>query len=440
MSREFLDTSSLEDALSVIRQHIPLGTSSETLPLLSTPGRNISSDLISPEDLPSFSKSTVDGYAVKSANTFGASEGTPIYLEVIGEVLMGSGAIHNIHREGINDSGNPVRMSENTAIRIPTGGMIPEGADGVVMVEYTQICKKDQDREYMIEVTRAVAPGENIIRMGEDIRKGDLLFPEGHQLRTQDIGILAGLGIDRVPVFRQPRVAILSTGPEICPIDQRPAKGQVRDINAYTLGSLVRESGGEPIHMGICPDDLRKLKEMIQTGLKKADCVLISGGSSVGARDFTFQAITELGPPGVLIHGLSIRPGKPTIVGQSGIAPIIGLPGHPASAMVVAQAIVQPLIWRLAGLKLSPLETRVRKSSRTVRARLTRNISSPPGKEDFVRIALTTDQKGGNILRADPIFGKSGLISTLIKAHGILRISEDSEGAYEGDEVEIWLF
>ena len=440
MSREFLDTSSLEEALSVINQHIPLGTISESLTLPSALGRNISADLVSPEDLPSFSKSTVDGFAVKSANTFGASEGTPIYLEVIGEVLMGSGKIRSIHREGINDSGESVRMRENTAIRIPTGGMIPEGADGVVMVEYTRICEKGQGRECMIEVIRAVAPGENIIRTGEDIGQGDLLFAEGHQLRTQDIGILAGLGINQVQVFRQPRVAILSTGPEICPIHQKPLQGQVRDINAYTLASLVKESGGEPILMGICPDDLEKLKGMIQAGLKQADCVLVSGGSSVGTRDFTFQAITELGPPGVLIHGLSIRPGKPTIIGQSGIVPIIGLPGHPASAMVVAQAIVLPLIRRLAGLKLSPLETRIRKSSRTVRARLSRNISSPPGKEDFVRVALSMDQKEENLLRADPIFGKSGLISTLIKAHGILRIPEDSEGAYEGDEVDVWLF
>ncbi|MGA1795918.1 MAG: gephyrin-like molybdotransferase Glp [bacterium] len=431
MSGEFLETTTLDDAYEVIRTHVPLGTSAEIIPLDAVLGRITVCELQAPEDLPLFVKSTVDGYAVRAADTFGASEGTPIYLEVLGEVTMGSGKVMDPRGKGIPRFSLP----HNAAIRIPTGGMLPEGADGVVMVEYTQPCQGEKGN--VIEVTRAVAPGENVIQRGEDIRKGESLFPKGHQLRPQDIGILAGLGMTTVAVFRRPSVAILSTGPEVCPVDRFPEKGKVRDINAYTLAAVVRESGGEPRSLGICPDDPWELRERVGAALTRADCVLISGGSSVGTRDYTFQVITDLGPPGVLVHGLSIRPGKPTIIGQSGTVPIIGLPGHPASAMVVAHAIVRPLVHRLSGLCLSPLESTLEHSSHTLTAVLTRNVPSSPGKEDFMRVALT--EREGRLL-ATPLFGKSGLISPLIKAHGMFRIPADAEGAYEGDEIEVRLF
>jgi len=373
----------------------------------------------------------VDGYAIRAADTFGASEATPIYLEVLGEVMMGSGKVIDISGRQIPRATLP----NNAAICIPTGGMLPDSADGVVMVEYTQPCQGEKGN--VIEVTRAVAPSENVIQRGEDIRKGESLFPKGHQLRPQDIGILAGLGMTTVAVFRRPSVAILSTGPEVCPVDTVPEKGKVRDINAYTLAAVVRESGGEPRTLGICPDDPQELKERVGAALELADCVLISGGSSVGTRDYTFQVITDLGPPGVLVHGLSIRPGKPTIIGQSGLVPIIGLPGHPASAMVVAHAIVRPVVQRLSGLCLSPMESTLRHVPHTIKAILTRNVPSPPGKEDFVRVTVT-EQKGH--FRATPLFGKSGLISPLIRAHGMFRIPADAEGAYEGDEIEVRLF
>jgi molybdopterin molybdotransferase len=440
MSREFLDTSSLEDAHSVINKNVPLGISSETVPLTAAMGRITSSELTSQEDLPQFSKSIVDGFAVRAADTFGASEGTPIFMEVVGEVIMGTGEVMDIKGNRPSGSHKKISISDYNAIRIPTGGMLPEGADGVVMIEYTQPCGNNKDKGNMIEVTRDVAPGENVIQAGEDIKKGESLFPKGHQIRAQDIGVLAGLGMIWVQVYRRPRFAILSTGPEICPIDKKPKNAQVRDINSYTLAAIVRESGGDPILIGICPDDLEQLKHAVQSGLKQADCVLISGGSSVGTRDYTFQVITDLGPPGVLIHGLSIRPGKPTIIGQSGSIPIIGLPGHPASAMVVAQTIVRPLVYRLSGLSLSPLEAEIRNSSGKVRAKLTRNVPSPTGKEDFVRVALSLDHEQNGIILATPLFGKSGLISTLVKAHGVLRIPPDSEGAYKGEEVEILSF
>ncbi|MBN2374420.1 molybdopterin molybdotransferase MoeA [bacterium] len=442
MSKEFLDTSTLDDALSIINKSVSSVTSAELVHLTAAAGRVTSKDLLSPEDLPAFPKSTVDGFAVKSASTFGASEATPIYLEVTGEVEMGTGEVINKHGSHAHASYGATAIIENTAIRIPTGGMLPKGADASVMIEFTHACgKDDQSGTYMIEVTRPVSPGENVIQVGEDLKDGDIVFSKGHRIRPQDIGILAGLGITRIHVFSRPKVAIISTGPEICPIDQKPGTGQARDINAYTLAALAQESGAESIYMGICPDDLEQIKNVVKTALSKADCALISGGSSVGTRDFTYQAISDLGPPGVLVHGLSISPGKPTIIGQSETKIIIGLPGHPSSSMVVAQAIVLPTICRLAGISLSsPLERQLNISSRNVKARLTRNIPSQPGKDTFVRMAISTNAEKRGGLLATPVFGKSGLISTFIRSHGLLKIPAGSEGAYEGDEVDIQLF
>ncbi len=454
MPREFLNTSSLKEAVSLIEEKVPLGISTEKCPLTSSLKRIVSEDIIAPEDMPPFSKSTVDGYAVKAADTFGASESTPIYLNLIGEVEIGKGGFKDtIKGNGVNNSNETSMSKINTkgngnlrgfsgetklldysAIYIPTGGMLPEGADAVVMIEYTQSFEKN-----MIEVTKAVSPGENIIYLGEDVKMGDILFLKGHSLRPQDIGIMAGLGLILVHVFSKPKVAIISTGSEICPISEKPQAGKIRDINAYTLSALVEEFGGEPVNMGIYPDDPEKIKDIVKKAVNETDCILISGGSSVGIRDFTYQTISDLGPPGVFIHGLSIRPGKPAIIGQSGTVPIIGLPGHPASAIIVAMAIVRPIIYRLAGLSMPILERKITEYSRKVLAKLTRNISSPPGKEDFIRIVLSFKNKEGGDLLATPILGKSGLISTFINAHGLLRIPSDSEGFQEGEIVEIIL-
>ena len=370
-------------------------------------------DLTSPEDLPDFFKSTMDGYAVQSKNTFGATESLPALLEITGEISMG---------EAEN-----IAVKSGQAVKIPTGGMLPTGADGVVMVEYCSLLD-----EKTLEISRAISPLENTIQPGDDFKKGAVILPAGKCLRPQDLGVLAGLGFLEVPVFRKPKVAILSTGDEMVPVSQTPRPGEVRDINRYTLGALCRNMGAVPIYMGICSDHFEPLKEMVEKALLAADTVWISGGSSVGTRDFTLKVFETLSDFELLVHGVSISPGKPTIIGRSGSKPVIGLPGHPASALVVAEVFMTRMLRTLSGNMDAHHGVHAVKQ-----AILKRNIPSSGGREDYVRVRL---EKDGEHSKAIPIFGKSGLISTLVEADGLIRIDMNTEGLYEGDEVDVMLF
>jgi len=370
-------------------------------------------DLTSPEDLPDFFKSTMDGYAVQSKNTFGATESLPALLEITGEISMG---------EAEN-----IAVKSGQAVKIPTGGMLPAGADGVVMVEYCSLLD-----EKTLEISRAISPLENTIQPGDDFKKGAVILPAGKCLRPQDLGVLAGLGFLEVPVFRKPKVAILSTGDEMVPVSQTPRPGEVRDINRYTLGALCRNMGAVPIYMGICSDHFEPLKEMVEKALLAADTVWISGGSSVGTRDFTLKVFETLSDFELLVHGVSISPGKPTIIGRSGSKPVIGLPGHPASALVVAEVFMTRMLRTLSGNMDAHHGVHAVKQ-----AILKRNIPSSGGREDYVRVRL---EKDGEHSKAIPIFGKSGLISTLVEADGLIRIDMNTEGLYEGDEVDVMLF
>jgi len=296
-----------------------------------------------------------------------------------------------------------------------------------VMVEYCSLLD-----ERTVEVSRAISPLENTIGPGDDLKKGAVILPAGKRLRPQDLGVLAGLGFSQVPTFRKPKVAILSTGDEMVPISQNPGPGQVRDINRYTLGALCRNMDADPVYMGICSDHFEPLREMVETALSSADAVWISGGSSVGTRDFTLKVFETLSDFELLVHGISLSPGKPTIIGRSGAKPVIGLPGHPASALVVAEVFMTRMLRTLSG------NMNARNGVHTVkRAILKRNIPSSGGREDYVRIRL---EKSEEHLNAIPIFGKSGLISTLVEADGLVRIDMNTEGLYEGDEIDVMLF
>ena len=376
-------------------------------------GRVLSTDLTAPEDLPDFFKSTMDGYAVQTRNTFGATESLPALLEITGEISMGES--------------EKIQVNSGQAVKIPTGGMLPEGADGVVMVEYCSLLD-----EKTLEVSRAISPLENTIQPGDDFKRGAVILPAGKRLRPQDMGVLAGLGFSQVPVFQRPKVAILSTGDEMVPVSQTPRPGQVRDINRYTLGSLCRNMGADPVHMGICADHFEPLREMVEKALRAADTVWISGGSSVGTRDFTLRVFETLPDFELQVHGISISPGKPTIIGRSGAKPVIGLPGHPASALVVAEIFMTKMLRTLSGIRDAGTGIHTVK-----RAVLKQNIPSSGGREDYVRIKLVHD---GERLTAIPIFGKSGLISTLVEADGLARIDMNTEGLYEGDEIDVMLF
>lgn len=400
-----------DEARATLYEHLPISVQTETIPTEQGIGRVTAQPLRSPMALPAFPRSTVDGYALQASDTLGASESLPAYLAVVGEVMMGQSAT--------------VKVGPGQAAIVHTGGMIPPGADAVVMVERTQKLS-DQD----IEVLRPVADGENIITVGEDILEGEEILPAGHLLRPQDIGGLLAVGLTEITVARRPRVALIATGDEVIPPSQSLGPGQVRDINTYTLSGLVQHAGGEPWPMGIIPDQFEAMKAAADRALAEADVVVMSAGSSVSVRDMTGDVIDQLGEPGVLVHGISFRPGKPTVLAVCRDKPVIGLPGNPVSAMVVFNLLVTPLLWRLQGLTHPP-------QPQIVKARLARNVASVAGREDRIQVRLEQREDG---LWAEPVFGKSNLIFILVKADGMIKVPLDKTGLSAGEWVDVRLY
>ena len=379
-------------------------------------GRTSASDILSTEDLPAFTRSTVDGFAVNSADTFGAKESSPSYISVRHEILMGV----------VPD----FAISRGEAAKVPTGGMLPDGADAALMLEYAQSVSDD-----MIEVLRPVAPGENLIQYGEDIRKGELVIAKGHRLRPQDIGALAGIGITTIEVLKKPSISIISTGDEIVSADSPLHLGQVRDINSFTLAGLISKEGGIPLKKGIFKDEYEIIKNAIQTSIADSDMVLVTGGTSAGTKDMAADIINNIGRSygkgGVLFHGVSLRPGKPLIGGIIGNKPVLGLPGHPAAVVVCFDLFIRPIMDRLSGLVSNKFHTG------TINARMAKNIASAAGREDHIRVFI---EKRDNELFAVPVLGKSGLITTLVRADGVVVISEGKLGLDAGEEVTVKLF
>ncbi|MEZ4673814.1 MAG: molybdopterin molybdotransferase MoeA [Caldilineaceae bacterium] len=364
---------------------------------------------ISPQNLPDFERSTVDGYAVNAADTYGASATLPALLDVIGEVPMGQSS--------------PLTLAVGHAVLVHTGGMIPAGANAVVMIENTQRVDANS-----IEVLKPVADGENVIHVGEDIRTGAEVLPAGRSLRPQDLGGLLALGITEICVAVQPRVAILSTGDEVIPPAQTPTPGQIRDINSYTLAALTDRAGGRAITYGIVPDDRMALEEAARRAHAEADIIVLSAGSSVSYRDMSVDVIDALGEPGVLVHGVSVKPGKPTILAVAGGKAVFGLPGNPVSAMVIFDLFITPTIRLLLGA--------VAPAQQQVQAKLARNVSSTTGREDYVQVRLEQRDDG---LWAVPVFGKSTLIYTLVNAEGVIKIPLDSNGIRAHEWVTVYL-
>ena len=405
----------VEKALELILKNFsPVFPSETRLNIEHSYKRILSIDMFSPEDLPQFARSTVDGFAVGSSDTFGATEGFPSYLNVAGEILMGTMPAFEIKK--------------GEAAKIATGGMLPQGADAVVMIEHVQ-----QIDEKMIEVMKPVAPGENVIQAGEDVKKGDLILRKGHSLRPQDVGALAGLGITEIFVYERPKVSIISTGDEIVPADRQIKPGQIRDINSFNLAGLISEAGGEPVKQGIFNDEYNVIKNVVEESLKDSAIALITGGSSVGTKDMTAKVINDIGKPGVLFHGVSIKPGKPMIGGLVNNKPVFGLPGHPAAITVCFEQFIEPVLKKLTGLS----ENKFANRKLTVMAKMTKNIASSPGREDHIRVSL--EERNGEIW-ANPILGKSGLITTMVKADGIAVIPLRKLGLEQGEVVEVRMF
>ncbi len=373
-------------------------------------GRVTAEPVVASYPLPSFTRSAMDGYAVRAADTFGASDSLPAYLRLVGEAPMGALT--------------ELTLRPGECALIHTGGMLPDQADAVVMVEHTQSAHTGE-----IEISHAVAVDENVICKGEDVAEGEQVIGPGVRLRPQEIGGLMALGITRLRVFRRLRVALISSGDEVIPPAQELLPGQVRDVNSYSLGALVAQNGAIPVEYGIVPDRAEALRSTAKRALSECDLVLITAGSSASARDLTSQVISELGKPGVLVHGVSVRPGKPTILAVCDGKAVVGLPGNPVSAMVIAMLLLAPVLQKLSGVSVG-------RPAGTVTAQLSLNLASQAGREDWVPVRLSRTAAG---YQADPVFGKSNLIFTLVRADGLVRIPAAANGLSAGEMVEVRL-
>lgn len=401
--REFFTTRTLAEVREGFRP--ARRTAIEHVPLADALHRVPAAEITAPSALPGFARATVDGFAVRAADTYGASDGLPSYLDLLGAVRMGAEPT--------------VAVRPGGCVAIPTGGVLPPGADAVVMVEYTA-----ETMPGTIEVTRPVAPGGGIVRADEDVAAGAPLVPAGRPLRAPDLGMLAAAGVTTVPVHARPRVAIISTGDEVVPPETAElAPGQVRDATASALAGLVADAGGVPVPAGIVPDEPGALKARLAEVLPASDLIVVSAGSSVGARDETAGAVAAVGD--IWCHGIAIKPGKPTLLAECAGVPLIGLPGNPLSALVVFTLVGVPLVWLLAGCESPPPRPRTR-------ARLARDLPSAAGRLDVVQVRLRDDV-------AEPLFGPSALLSVLTRADGHVIVPEPATGLDAGTEVEVVL-
>ncbi|MBO0873511.1 MAG: molybdopterin molybdotransferase MoeA [Pseudonocardia sp.] len=402
--REFFTARTVTEALSGFRP--ARRTKPEPVSLAAALHRVPAEDVRAPAPLPGFVRSTVDGFAVRAADTYGASDGLPSYLDLLGAVRMGAAP--------------EVAVRPGGCVAIPTGAVLPGGADAVVMVEFTA-----ETMPGCIEVTRPVAPGGGLVRADEDVAEGAALVPAGRPLRAPDLGLLAAAGATTIAAHARPRVAIISTGDEVVPPDTAELMaGQVRDATASALAGLVSDAGGEPLPAGIVSDEPGALRQRLGDVLDDADLVIISAGSSVGTRDETAGAVAALGT--VWCHGLAVKPGKPTLLADCAGVPVIGLPGNPLSALVVFRLVGVPLVWLLAGCERPPPEP-------STRARLSRNLASAAGRLDVVQVRLREGT-------AEPLFGPSALLSVLTRADGYLVIPEPATGLDAGTEVEVVVY
>jgi len=393
-----------EEVLALIETEFSAVAGREEVPLSAAMGRILAENIAAAEYVPDFDRSTVDGYAVRARDTFGCSDSIPAILPLQGEVLMGEGAKFTLDPE--------------KCAAVPTGGAVPEGADSVVMIEYTE-----DYGDGTIGISKPAAPGQNMIFRGDDVFPGKVILNKGRPLSSQDIGALAAIGRVSVPVVKKLTVGIISTGDELVPPEVVPGPGQVRDVNGPMLTAMLRSFGVDVVNFGIVVDDETQLSETVTKAVAECDAVLLSGGSSVGVKDAACRIIESMGS--LLLHGIAIKPGKPTILGRAGTKPLVGLPGHPVAAYFITRLFVLPLLARLMGKK---------QDSYTITAKITESISANHGRAQYHCCRL--DRKGGE-LYATPIRGKSGLITTLAGADGYFCIDRDCEGLPQGAQIQV---
>ena len=410
----FTEYTRIEEALKQYFQSVELATlSSEEVSLTEAIDRVLAENVRSEVNVPPFDRSAVDGYAVRAEDTHGSSPTNPIVLNLIGSI--DAGQTSNID------------LKPGETVRVATGARIPKGADAAVMLEYSMKISDGQ-----IEIYRPITSGYNVSKKGEDVKKGDVVLRRGTILKPQDIGILAAIGRIRIKVVRKPIVAVLSTGNELVEPGTPIEMGKIFDINRYALISAVKEAGGKPEDMGIVRDAIRDVTTMISRSLEIADMVLVSGGTSVGSRDFVPEVVNNLGEPGIIVHGIAMRPGMPTALAAVGNKPVILIPGHPVAALTAFNTLVRPMIARLTGGPVRPMHHEI------VRAKARRRIPSRTGFRDFVRVIVRRTINGFTV---EPIRVRgASVISSMVKANGILVIQEEKEGVEEGEEVEVALF
>lgn len=393
---------------AALLRSVPRGT--ELVPLRAALGRVLAEDAVASTDLPPFDRSTMDGWAVRAADLAAAAPGRPVVLQPCGEVRMGVAA--------------GVSVPPGGAVRIPTGGMLPSGADAVVMQEHATV-----EGEGLL-VSRPVVTGENVVARGADIRAGELVLRRGWRLRPADLGLLAGQGLESVPVFLRPRVAILATGDELVPEGSPLTPGRVRDMNTAALAGSVEATGGVPTVCGIVGDDRREILAALRSALAGHDMLLVSGGSSVGEHDLAVEAIEALGPPGIVVHGIAVRPGKPTVLAAAGTVPVIGLPGNPVSALVIFDLFARPVLEAMLGMDPGSRPWSL------VRARLSQALPSARVREDHRRVRLESRQDG---IWAVPLPAGSQILTSMVRADGIVLVPPGEMGLGEGEEVEVRL-
>jgi len=403
---------SLDEAQRVIHRHFkPSILGVEEIKLLEAHNRVLAKDATAKIDIPPFNRSTVDGYAVKAADTFGADENKPAKLKLCGIVKVGEPT--------------KIAVTRGTAVEIVTGAPIPEGTDAVVMVEQTE--RKDNN----LYVYSAVAKDENIMKAGADIKKGEKILEAGQLLGSREIGVLAAMGMAKVNVYAIPRVAVLSTGAEVTEPGEKLLPGKIYDINAYSLTGAVLESGGKPIYLGVFPDEMSKLQKALRQALASADMVVTSGGVSVGPKDVMPKALDSLGKPCVVVCGIAIKPGKPTTVALIDKKLVFSLPGHPTSALLVFHLLARPIIECMAGKKAE--------KNLSVKASMTMRIFPAKGRRTFIMVRLKRGKS--NRLVAEPVpTGLSGAITTLAKADGFVEIAENQQYIDVNEEVIVQLF
>ena len=393
-----------EDVLALIKEEFsPLGQG-ETVSLSAAMGRILAEDIAAGEYVPNFDRSTVDGFAVRARDTFGCTDAIPAILPLQQTVQMGQGADFPLNAEA--------------CVAVPTGGAVPKGADSVVMLEYTE-----DYGDGTIGISRPVAPGENMIFRGDDVFPGKVILQKGRVLSSADIGALAAIGSVRVPVVKKLTVGVISTGDELVPPEVQPCPGQIRDVNSPMLEAMLTAFGCHVINYGIVIDDEALLTQKVRQAAAECDAVLLSGGSSVGVKDAACRIIESMGR--LLLHGIAIKPGKPTILGKAGPKPLVGLPGHPVAAYFITKLFVLPLLGRLSGRDMTAY---------TVTAKVTQSISANHGRAQYHCCRLTP--RDGEVW-AEPIRGKSGLITTLAGADGYFCIDRDCEGLPKNAEIQV---